>query len=107
MDKLTWAAVVGVVALSVAAIISVLAPLPGQPPLDPNSPEGVATAYLNAIRDKRGDDAWALLDSPEAVSDGHGGLPNRASLTQDQFRQQVNNNHRRGDRRLRIVETKV
>ena len=106
MDKLPWAAVLGVLALSVAAIVSVLLPRPGQTPADPSSPEGVTTAYMNAIRDKRPDDAWALLDSPDAVADGIGG-PNRTRLTQDQFRLQVNNNYRRGDRRLRIVESKI
>jgi hypothetical protein len=105
MDKLTWAAVVGVVVLSVAAIVSVVAPRPGQA-LDPNAPEGVATAYMNAIRDKRPDDAWAVLDSPDALEGTYGGS-GRSSLTRDQFRQQVNNNYHRGDRRLRIVETKT
>jgi hypothetical protein len=108
MDRFTWAAVVAVVVLCVAAMMTVLIPRTPQSPPDLATPDGVVVAYITAIRDKRADDAWALLDSPQAVSGWYGDLRGGSDPTQEWFRQQVNNNYY-GNRnsRVRIVETRI
>ncbi|HZT08659.1 MAG TPA: hypothetical protein VFC51_16675 [Chloroflexota bacterium] len=104
MDRFTWAAVAGVVLLSVVAIVVAVAPRGEQQPPDLTTPQGVVAAYILAVQDKRADDAWAMLESPSAVE----AVPSPAgqTMTRETFRQQVNNAQQNGDRRLRIVDTK-
>ena len=105
MDRFTWGVVIGVVSLSLAAIVSILVVRSGQAPPDPSTPEGVATAYIQAIQSNQPDAAWALLTGPEAVS-GSFRAPG-TTTTQDSFRNEVNNVHRSGNRRLRILSAVV
>jgi hypothetical protein len=108
MDRFTWAAVIAIVALCAAAMITVVVPRATQNPPDLTTPDGVVVAYITAIQDKRADDAWALLDSPQAISGWYGDPRSSSGPTQEWFRQQVNNTYT-GNRnsRIRIVETRI
>lgn len=102
MDRLTWGVIGGVVALSLAAVLMVLLVRPAAAPPDLSTPAGAATAYILAIQDKRADEAWELLDTPEAAGVPMG--PGRPA-TLETFRQQVNNVHSAPNKRIRIVDS--
>lgn len=105
MDRFTWGVVIGVVALSFAAIVSVLVVRSGQAPPDLSTSEGVVTAYVLAIQNNRPDAAWELLTGPEAVSGSF--RPPGGALTRDSFRNDVNNAYRGGNRRVRILSSNL
>jgi hypothetical protein len=68
----------------------------------------VVTTYVSAIRDRRADDAWNLLDSPKALGAlSPPVLSGDGTATESNFRQQVNSNSHGGDKRIRIVDTKT
>ena len=104
MDRFTWGAVVAVVVLCGVAIGSVLVGRQTTAPPDMGTPEGVVTAYVVAIQEKRADDAWSLLASPRAAQSG----PRFESEdeTLDGFRRTVNNTYGGNNRRMRILEVK-
>lgn len=104
MDRWTWALVVGIVAISVAALAAAVFARVTQPPPDLTTPEGVTTAYILAIQGREPDRAWDMLDSPQAAGGPFPG-PRGASLTRETFRQQVLNLHRPENRRLRVLGT--
>jgi hypothetical protein len=105
LDRFTWGVIAGVLALSAVAVATTMLVRQDLAPPDLGTPEGVVTAYVLAIQDRRADDAWALLDSPAAA--GLSRFPGAEHATQDTFRQQVNSTPRQGNRRVRIVDTRL
>jgi len=105
MDRFTWGVVVGVVSLSVVAIVSILVVRAGQAPPDLTIPEGVVTAYIIAIQNNQPDAAWELLTGPQAVTGSF--RPPGEAPTRDSFRNDVNNAYRSGNRRIRILSTSL
>lgn len=108
MDRFTWGIVAGVVAISLAALVSAIWVGRGESPPDPSTPEGVATAYILAIQNKEPDKAWDMLASPEAAGGPKMG-PRGERLTRESFRQQVYNAPPRGqqNKRLRMLGSQV
>lgn len=104
MDRFTWAAVVGIVALCAIAIVSVLIGRQSAAPPDLATVDGVVTAYVVAIQEKRAEDAWALLASPRSAAPGRY-IGDEDTL--DNFRRTVNNTSAQNNRRIRIQAVKV
>lgn len=107
MDRFTWAIATGVVAISLAALVSAIWVRRAESPPDLSTPQGVATAYILAIQRNEPDRAWDMLASPEAAGVPMG--PRAEGMTREIFRQQVYNAPTRGgqDRRLRILQSQV
>lgn len=103
MDRWTWGLVAAILAISVVALGAAIATRAGQAP-DLATPDGVAAAYLLAIQNREADQAWDLLASPQAAAGPFPG-PRGETMTRETFRQQVLNQPRPGNRRLRIIGT--
>jgi ketosteroid isomerase-like protein len=104
MDRFTWTFVAGAIALCVLAIASVFL-VRAAPRPSPSTPAGVVTSFIEAVRDREADRAWAQL-APDAVV---GSIPPPLSSgtdKHDQFRQQMANLSQDGSggRRLRITD---
>jgi hypothetical protein len=108
MDRPTWALIIGVLGIAILALGAATLSRNGQAPPDLTTPEGVVTAYILAVQNKEPDKAWELLASPVALTGPFPGSGGRVdTLTQENFRQQVLNSQRSGNRRLRILNTTV
>lgn len=98
--RFIWAIVAGVVVISAVAVGSVLFARTAQAPPDLAAPEGVVVAYVLAVQSKEADQAWDLLDSPEAVEYRFRvEKPDR-----ENFRREVNNLYRDQNKRIRVLE---
>jgi hypothetical protein len=104
MDRFTWGVVLGVLVLAVGAFVMVLVARGTDPAPDLATPDGTVRAYIAAVQDRRADDAWALLEGPEAVRPAH--APGSQRMTEAEFRRDVNNLHRPSNRRIRIAEVR-
>jgi hypothetical protein len=104
MDRFTWGVVLAVLALACGAFGMVVMSRATEPPPDLATPDGTVRAYIAAIQDRRADEAWALLDGPEAIRPTYARDSQR--LTDAEFRREVNNTHRPSNRRIRIAEVR-
>lgn len=99
IDRFTWLVVGTVTLLIIAALGSVLVSRSEQRP-DLSKPEGVVTAYVQAIQAGNADQAWELL-TPEAASflDRPG-----PTFTKEDFRRMVDESRSQRGSRVRIVK---
>jgi hypothetical protein len=104
MDRFTWLLAGGVAALCIVALALVALARATQPAPDASSPEGVVSAYLLALQNRDPDRAWDLLASPQALVTPFP-TPRSEQPTREAFRQQVLNQPRSSDRRVRVVGT--
>jgi ketosteroid isomerase-like protein len=93
--------VAAVALLIVTALGSLLVNRPNQRPPDLTTPDGVLTAYVQAIQAQDADRAWDLLahDVTPAPSD----KPLPPTWTKEQFRQEVQYARRDTSSRIRIL----
>jgi hypothetical protein len=105
MDRFTWGVVICVLALAAAALATVVVNRAVEAPPDLTTAEGTVRAFIAAVRDRRADDAWRLLESPEAVGERY--YPAGQRMTESEFRREVNNLQRPSNRRVRIAETRL
>ena len=106
MDRWTWGLVAGVIAICAIALGVAALGRVNQAPPDLSTPQGVATAYILAIQNHEPDAAWDLLASPQAAAGPFPG-PRGESLTREAFRQQVLNQPRPTNRRLRMIGSTI
>jgi hypothetical protein len=104
MDRFTWLLTGAVAALCAVALGLVALTRSAQPAPDLSSPEGVVSTYLLALQNRDPDRAWDLLASPQALVTPFPG-PRGEQPTRETFRQQVLNQPRSSNRRVRIVGT--
>ncbi len=104
MDRPTWLLTIGILAVAVVALVAAVVSRTVQAPPDLSTPEGVASAYILAVQNREPDKAWGLLESPAAVAGPFARAVGGDNATpREQFRQEVLNSSRPGNRRLRVL----
>ena len=106
MDRWTWGLVAGVIGICFVALAAAIVTRASPGPPDLATPEGVATAYILAIQNREPGQACDLLASPEAAAGPFPG-PRGETITRETFRQQVLNQPRPTNRRLRLIGSTI
>jgi hypothetical protein len=101
MDRFTWAVVGAVVLLAAVAFGMVAVNRVPEGPPDLATADGTVRAYIAAVHDRRGEDAWRLLEGPSAV--GPPGRPNGTRMSEAEFQRELNSVSRSNDRRIRVL----
>jgi hypothetical protein len=101
LDRLTWVVVAAVALLTVAALGSLLATrMTAQRP-NLSTPEGVVTAFIQAIQANRADEAWSYVLASGTTTGP--GSPYPPVPTKEEFRNEVDNSTPPTRARVRIL----
>ncbi len=101
MDRFTLGVVASAVLLAIVAFAMIVSQRVPDAVPDLGTADGTVRAYIAAVRDRRADDAWRLLEGPGALEPAGGPFGNR--MTEAEFQRRVNSLPRPSNRRLRIL----